>query len=154
MRQYIKNNKIYTIPIIIHKRNKTIYTTDHEVILENGYKEYIPQEEEVQLSIEQQIEISNNEINKQTDQKILNNFSYKGNPIYLTTENQINFANMYIAKDKLTYPITIKTQFGFMELQTAEDVEEFYLEGLNFIKQCLEEGWTAKAIAEQEIRNK
>lgn len=45
-----------------------------------------------------------------------------------------NFANMYIAKDKLTYPITIKTQFKFMELQTAEVVKDFYLEGINFVK--------------------
>ena len=65
----------------------------------------------------------------------------------------MNFANMYIAKEYLTYPQQIKTKNGFIELQSAEEITEFYLSGISFVKSCLEEGWIKKAQAEEQIRN-
>lgn len=150
MKQYIKDNEIYNLPILINNNGITIYTNDENVILANGYTEYISPT--IELSLEQLIEQSNNEINQITDNKILNNFKYKNNEFYLSTENQMNFANMYIAKDYLTYPQIIKTKTGFTALQNAEEVTEFYLAGVNFIKQCLQECWEEKAQAEQQIR--
>jgi hypothetical protein len=67
-------------------------------------------------------------------------------------ENQTNFANMFIARDFLTYPQTIKTKDGFMVLEDASEVTNFYLAGVQFVKQCLEEGWQKKLDAETEIR--
>ena len=99
------------------------------------------------------IQESNDEINKRTDAKILNNFVWKESEFYLTAENQMNFANMYIAKDYLTYPQTVKTKTGFIELSSAQEVTEFYLSGIQFVKLCLEEGWLEKEEAETEIRN-
>lgn len=151
MKKYIKNGKLYDEPICIHQQNGTItYTNDESIILENGYKvyEYTPSEP----TLEELIINSNNQINKQTDEKILNNFVYNNEEFYLTSENQMNFANMYIAKEYLTYPQQVKTKIGFIELNSAEEITEFYLSGVVFIKQCLEEGWLEKAEAEQRIR--
>lgn len=151
MKQYIKDGKLYNLPIIIKNDNgTTTYTNDEETILANGYTEYICNPPTPTL--EELIENSNNTINRETDQKILNNFVYNDEEFYLTSENQMNFANMYIAKEYLTYPQQIKTKIGFIELTSAEDVTEFYLSGINFVKQCLEDGWLEKAEAEQHIR--
>lgn len=95
-----------------------------------------------------------NVVNQQTDDKILNDFVWRDNEFYLTIENQTNFANMYIAKDFLEFPQTIKTKFGYMEIETKEDVQDFYLSAINFVKTCLEAGWKEKQEKEAEIRAK
>ena len=152
MKQYIKDDQIYNLPIIIHNSNGTItYTNDEAKILAAGYQEYVytPPKK----SIETLIQESDNLINRETDEKILNEFTWKENEFYLTSENQMNFANMFMAKDYLTYPQTIKTKTGFIQLSGTTEVTEFYLSGIQFVKDCLEEGWQKKAIAAEEIRN-
>ena len=42
---------------------------------------------------------------------------------------------------------------GFIELSSAQEVTEFYLSGIQFVKLCLEQGWTEKQLAEIEIRD-
>lgn len=148
MKRYIKNNKIYDLPIVINKDGKTICTNNESIILQNGYSIYTPPEKSTEQLIEQSVE----RINKETDEKILNDFTWNENEFYLTMENQTNFANMYISKEYLTYPITIKTKTGFMNLSNQEQVTEFYLAGVGFIQKCLEQGWRKKAQEEQEIR--
>ncbi len=148
MKRYIKNNKIYDLPIVIQKDGKTICTNNQTLILENGYEIYTPPAK----SIEQLIQESVQRINKETDEKILNNFVWKENEFYLTMENQTNFANMYISRDYLAYPITIKTKTGFMNLNNKQQVTEFYLAGVGFIQKCLEQGWKKKAQEQEEIR--
>lgn len=149
MKRYIKNNKIYDLPIVIQKDGKTICTNNQTLILENGYEIYTPPKK----SIEQLIQESVERINKQTDEKILNDFVWNENEFYLTMQNQTNFANMYISRDYLSYPITIKTKTGFMNLSNQEQVTDFYLAGVGFVQKCLEEGWRKKAEEEQRIRN-
>lgn len=148
--QYTKNNKIYNLPIELKTKEGIVYTNDEKLLNEHGYTryEYVPPK----LSLETEIELSNNNINAITDERILNEFVWNGYEFYLTTENQTNFANMYIAKDFLTYPQKVKTKTGFMDLEDASEVTNFYLAGVQFIKQCLEEGWEQKAEAEAEIR--
>jgi hypothetical protein len=42
MKQYIKDDKIYNLPITINTVNgNVILTNDEELILANGYKEYV-----------------------------------------------------------------------------------------------------------------
>ena len=50
------------------------------------------------------------------------------------------------------YPVTIKTKTGFTTLNDVHDVEEFYLEGVRFVEECLKEGWRRKAEEEAKIR--
>jgi hypothetical protein len=168
-KRYIKNNKIYLAPIIISKeveytekikdengvetevkKTKKVnqYTNDEKTILAAGYKVYEPPK----ATLESLIDNSNGRINAITNRKILNEFVYNGYEFYLTSENQTNFANMYIARDFLDYPQKVKTKDGFMDLADASEVTNFYLAGVQFIKQCLEDGWRQKAEAEAIIR--
>lgn len=148
MKRYIKDSKVYNTPILIKINDKTIYTNDEQLILNNGYSEYTaPVKTEQQLINESVLRI-----NAETDKKILNDFKYGQNEYYLTMQNQQNFANMFIAKEYLTYPITIKTKTGYAELANQEQVTMFYLSGVNYIKQCLAQCWQKKTKAEAEIK--
>lgn len=156
MKRYIKDNKIYNSPITIKTKKEVdkkvvdvlITTNDEKIILAAGYKVYTPPKQPVEVLIER----SNKMINKKTDNKILNDFIWNGEEFYLTMENQQNFANMFIAREYLTYPQTIKTKKGFTMLNNKDEVTEFYLAGVNFIKKCLEECWQEKLDAESKIR--
>lgn len=149
MKQFIKDNKIFNSPIKIQEGKKITISSDENWLKKYGYEVYVPKYE---ITIEDKIEASNEHINKETDKKILNDFIWNGNEFYLTMENQQNFANMFIAKEYLTFPQTVKTKTGYATINSKEEVTEFYLAGVNFIKQCLEEGWQRKIDAEQEIR--
>jgi hypothetical protein len=148
--QYTKDDRIYNLPIELKTKDGIVYTNDEKLLNEHGYTryEYVPPK----LSLEAEIKLSNDNINRDTDEKILNKFEYNGYEFYLTMENQTNFANMFIARDFLTYPQTIKTKDGFMVLEDASEVTNFYLAGVQFVKECLEEGWQKKLDAETEIR--
>jgi hypothetical protein len=148
--QYTKDDRIYNLPIELKTKDGIVYTNDEKLLNEHGYTryEYVPPK----LSLEAEIKLSNDNINRDTDEKILNKFEYNGYKFYLTMENQTNFANMFIARDFLTYPQTIKTKDGFMVLEDASEVTNFYLAGVQFVKECLEEGWQKKLDAETEIR--
>lgn len=103
-------------------------------------------------TLESAIHKSDSEINKETDRKILNDFTWMGESFYLTMENQFNFKNLYDLREMRTYPVLIKTKTGFMELDNADEVAQFYLAGVDFVDQCLKEGWIKKAEAEKKIR--
>lgn len=148
MKQYVKDGKIYNTPISIIDRNQKIFTNNDEVIKRYGYEDYVPSKQPLEILIQK----SNNQINEETDEKILNNFTWSGEEFYLTMENQINFSNMFIAKDFLTFPQQVKTKSGFITLNSKEELTEFYLAGVNFIRECLEEGWNKKSSTEKEIR--
>lgn len=150
MKQYIKDNKIYNTPVQIEQGGKITFTNDDTLLKKQGFNEYVF--EPVKKTKEQLIEQSNESINKLTDEKILNGFVFKDAEFYLTMQNQTNFANMFIAKDYLTYPQQVKTKDGFIKLNNIEEVSEFYLAGVNYIKECIEQGWKQKAAAELKIK--
>ena len=142
MKQFIKDGKVYNSPVMITVNGRNLYSNSEEYLAKFGYSLYVVAP--VQKTVEQQIKESDNQINKVTDEKILNEFTFADQEIYLSQENQMNFTNMYLVKDKLQYPQTIKTKTGYFELYSAEDVEYFYLSGVNYIKECLEECWAQK----------
>ena len=150
MKQYIKDNKIYNAPIKIKNGDEIIISSDAEFLKQYGYEVYISQP--AQISLEDEIKMSNERINKETDEKILNDFVWNDNEFYLTMENQQNFANMYLAKEILTFPQTVKTKTGFAIIENVGELSGFYFAGVTFIKKCLEEGWQRKTDAEEEIR--
>lgn len=150
MKQYIKDNKIYNVPVQIEQDGKFTFTNDDMLLKQYGYSEYV--RPEYKPTLEELIEQSNESINKMTDEKILNGFVYDGAEFYLTTENQTNFANMFIAKDFLEYPQLVKTKTGFYSINNVNAVSGFYLSGVAYIKECIEQGWKQKAAAEQRIR--
>lgn len=86
-----------------------------------------------------------------TDQKILTGFSFQGNVVWLSTENQFNYKTAYdlaIQTNGATLPVTFK--FGtddnpiFHKFSNMEEFAEFYTASALFIQQTLQEGWDTK----------
>ena len=150
MKQYIKDGRIYNLPVEVKIGDKVTYTNNEKFLKENGYEEYIATP--YIPTLEEEIERSIQSINKETDEKILNDFVWNDNEFYLTMENQFNFKNLYDLKDLKEYPIIIKTKTGFTSLENKFEVTEFYLSGVQFIENCLKEGWQKKLDAESFIR--
>ena len=152
MKQYIKDEKIYNLPVEVKIGDKiTTYTNNEKFLKEHGYEEYVPTL--YKPTMEEEIEDSIKMINEETDERILNDFVWKDNEFYLSLENQFNFKNLYDLREVKEYPITIKTKTGFTTLNDVNEVEEFYLAGVQFVEECLKEGWRRKAETEENIRN-
>ena len=151
MKQYIKDGKIYNLPVEVKIGDEVTYTNNEMFLKEHGYEEYI--QKHYKPTMEEEIEQSIETINKETDERILNDFVWRDNEFYLSLENQFNFKNLYDLRERKEYPITIKTKTGFTTLNDVQDVEEFYLAGFKFIEECLKEGWEKKAASEEKIRS-
>lgn len=149
MKKYIKDNKVYITPITIIDGDKKITTNSDATIKKYGYTEYV----EPKQSLETLIEDSNMRINQETDRKILNDFTWNGEEFYLTMENQFNFKNLYDLRDFKEFPITIKTKSGFTMLENIGELSGFYFAGVQFVEDCLKEGWQKKLDAEAKIRS-
>ena len=150
MKQYIKDGKIYNLPVEVKIGDDVTYTNNEMFLKEHGYEEYI--QKPYKPTMEEEIEDSIKMINRETDERILNDFVWRDNEFYLSLENQFNFKNLYDLREMKEYPITIKTKTGFTTLNDVHDVEEFYLEGVRFVEECLKEGWERKAREESKIR--
>ena len=152
MKQYIKDGKIYNLPVKVKIGDEVTYTNNEKFLKEHGYEEYIFIPTPYKPTMEEEIENSIRLINEETDKRILNDFVWNGNEFYLSLENQFNFKNLYDLREMKEYPITIKTKTGFTTLNDVHDVEEFYLAGVLFVENCLKECWERKAEAEEKIR--
>ena len=150
MKQYIKDGKIYNLPVEVKIGDEVTYTNDEKFLKENGYEEYVPTL--YKPTMEEEIEESVKNINKETDERILNDFVWRDNEFYLSLENQFNFKNLYDLREMKEYPITIKTKTGFATLNDEYELSSFYLEGVRFVENCLKEGWERKSQAEKSIR--
>lgn len=150
MKQYIKDGKIYNLPVEVKIGDEVTYTNNEMFLKEHGYEEYI--QKPYKPTMEEEIEESVKTINRETDERILNDFVWKDNEFYLSLENQFNFKNLYDLRERKEYPITIKTKTGFTTLNDVKEVEEFYLSGVKFVEECLKECWERKAREEAKIR--
>ena len=93
------------------------------------------------------------DINKQTDDKILTGFVWNDMPVYLSDENQRNFSEAQriamIMPDAIL-PVTFKLGEQadetpiYYEFSTAEELTGFYLQAVAFINQTLADGWHRK----------
>ena len=93
------------------------------------------------------------QINSNTDNKILNGFVWKGVKVYLSQENQTNFKAAYdlnVQSNGSMLPIKFKIgedENGNAVYHTFEDMEDFsdfYVSAVAYINQCLNEGWEEK----------
>lgn len=93
------------------------------------------------------------DINKQTDEKILNGFVWNNINVWLSSENQTNFSEaqrMASVKPELVLPVTFK--LGEIDdetpvyhtFETFEELDGFYTQAFGYINQCLNEGWQRK----------
>jgi hypothetical protein len=91
------------------------------------------------------------ELNKGVSDKILSGFTWKDMPIWLSTENQLNYKSAYdlaVQTNGANLPVTFK--FGSMdepiyhEFTTIEELHDFYLGATAHINSCLQDGWKKK----------
>lgn len=92
-------------------------------------------------------------INSITDESILTGLTWNGLPVYLSTENQINFKAAYdlaFQTDGATLPVKFKLgedTDGAAVYYTFEDMDtftDFYTAAVKHVTDCLAEGWDEK----------
>lgn len=90
-------------------------------------------------------------INKLIDEKILAGFTYEGNIVYLSSENQFNYKaafDLCMLTDGGNLPVTFK--FGqendpkYRQFNTKDELKDFYLSAISFVTNTLAEGWSEK----------
>lgn len=122
----------------------------------NGYDyrhtfDHEPTKEELMAVINEQVDAN-------TDAKILSGLVWRDMPVWLSMENQFNFKSAYdlaVQKNGATLPVTFKMgerngQPVYFTFTTMEDAEEFYISAVSFIQQTLTEGWIEKDSVDYE----
>lgn len=122
----------------------------------NGYDyrhtfDHYPTKEELMAVINEQVDAN-------TDAKILSGLVWRDMPVWLSMENQFNFKSAYdlaVQKNGATLPVTFKMgerngQPVYFTFTTMEDAEDFYISAVSFIQQTLAEGWIEKDSVDYE----
>jgi hypothetical protein len=126
--------------------------------LSEWHEVYFPRKVVDLPSIEQVRKAVEDDINAQTDAKIVSDFVWTPKaggdpiPVWLSTENQFNFKSAYdlaVQKNGATLPVTFKMgeRNGvpvYHSFETMEEAEDFYVHAVAFINHTLTEGWTKK----------
>lgn len=90
-------------------------------------------------------------VDANTDERILQGYSYDGKLVWLSSENQFNYKAAYdlaVQTDGASLPFKIKVGSSsapsYISFSDVATFREFYVAALSHIQQCLEEGWTEK----------
>ena len=92
------------------------------------------------------------DINSQTDYKILTGFVWNNIHVYLSIENQRNFSEAYHMAQSSSSILPITFKLGedeneepvYYTFTTVEELTSFYTQAFAYINQCLNEGWQRK----------
>lgn len=90
--------------------------------------------------------------NKQTEERILSGMVWNDIPVWLSTENQMNFKAAYdLAVQTQGSTLPIKFKLGerdgnaiYHTFTTMDEFTDFYTSCVNFIMQCIGDGWNEK----------
>lgn len=89
--------------------------------------------------------------NNQVDEKILSGFRWKDMPVWLSTENQLNYKvafDLAVQTNGASLPVTFK--FGtdgtpvYYEFTNLAELQDFYTKAIMFVQNTLAEGWKTK----------
>lgn len=103
-------------------------------------------------------------INAATEEKILTGFVWNGQSVYLSKENQLNFAAIE-RSDEVAYPLSLKVgedsagEAEYMTFEEKEDFVAFSQAASLYLISTLQEGWKEKDSVDweqlmKEIQNK
>lgn len=102
-------------------------------------------------TVEEIKDVITEQINTDTDAKILSGFAWRGMGVWLSTENQFNYKAAYdlaVQTNGATLPIKVK--FGtdaepvYFVFESMDDFSDFYLSSLEYVQKTLDAGWTEK----------
>lgn len=118
---------------------------------EDGSTDYMEEEFDHRPSDEEIKETVINWYNNQTDRAILSGFSYEGNTVWLSTENQFNYKAAYdLARQSNGATLPVKFKFGSDEkpvyrvFENIEDLTDFYTKAMRYILETLDASWKKK----------
>lgn len=92
-------------------------------------------------------------INQKTDIQILSSFVWNGKPVWLSTENQINFKAAYdLAFQTGGATLPVKFKLGddsednpvYHTFQKIETFTDFYTKAVAHVNACISDGWKEK----------
>lgn len=117
------------------------------------YEIYVPKTQINQLSLQDVKDAIINDIDARTDAKILNGYQFTPDgaeeyiTVWLSKESQTNFSEaqrLQIIPVKFKLNETEDKQPIYHTFETIEELNRFYLGGVQYINQCLNEGWVEK----------
>ena len=117
------------------------------------YEIYIAKKQVNQLSLHDVKDAIIKDIDARTDAKILNGYPFTPDGaeepiiVWLSKESQTNFSEaqrLQIIPVKFKLNETEDKQPIYHTFETVEELNRFYLGGVQYINQCLNEGWTEK----------
>lgn len=116
------------------------------------YYDHEPTTDEIRTDIEDLI-------NAETDERILNGWTWEGTAVYLSAVNQANFTAAFLAASQTeggNLPLTMKIgeEDGEPRYVTFEDVvtlQSFYTSMEAHITSCLSDGWAAKDAVDYSV---
>jgi hypothetical protein len=94
-----------------------------------------------------------NDINNDTDAKILSGFVWNGVNVWLSEENQRNFSEAQRMAEKYgdaVLPLRFKLGEDsegnpvYHTFETVAELDAFYTQAFRYVNQCLNEGWAIK----------
>ena len=121
--------------------------------LSEWHEVYFPRKKVDLPSIEQVRKAVEDDINAQTDAKILNGYQFTPDgeeqpiTVWLSKENQTNFSEAHrlqIVPVKFKLNETEDKQPIYHTFETFEELDRFYKGGVAYINYCLNEGWARK----------
>jgi hypothetical protein len=117
------------------------------------YEIYLPKKQNAQLNLQMVKDAIIADIDAQTDEKILDGYEFtpdgSDTPIivWLSKESQTNFSEAHrlqIVPVKFKLNETEDKQPIYHTFETFEELNRFYVGGVAYINQCLNEGWARK----------
>ena len=117
------------------------------------YEVYLYKKQTAQVSFEMVKETVIKDIDAKTDAKILNGYPFTPDGaeepiiVWLSKENQTNFSEAHrlqIVPVKFKMNETEDKEPIYHTFETFEELDRFYKGGVQYINQCLNEGWAEK----------
>ena len=117
------------------------------------YEIYLPKKQNAQLTFQMVKDAIISDIDAQTDEKILDGYEFTPDGadtpiiVWLSKESQTNFSEAHrlqIVPVKFKLNETADKQPIYHTFKTLEELNRFYVGGVAYINQCLNEGWQRK----------
>jgi hypothetical protein len=114
---------------------------------------YLPKKQNAQLTFQMVKDAIIADIDAQTDEKILDGYEFTPDGadtpiiVWLSKESQTNFSEAHrlqIVPVKFKLNETADKQPIYHTFETFEELNRFYVGGVAYINQCLNEGWARK----------
>lgn len=114
---------------------------------------YLPKKQNAQLNLQMVKDAIIADIDAQTDEKILEGYEFTPDGadtsiiVWLSKESQTNFSEAHrlqIVPVKFKLNETADKQPIYHTFETFEELNRFYVGGVAYINQCLNEGWARK----------